>query len=550
MANRLAELEADLGIVRRPATRRQTGDSARGTIKATHPARRKARALERPVDYSVPGIVPVLRQPSGLTCWATVTTMMVSWKQGRSLPIETALEGIGQIYLNMFSANQGLSAAEKPVFLAAAGLVAEPPQNPSMEGWEAMLRRFGPLWVTTDEAQGPRWAIHARIMTGIHGDGTPGGTTIDLIDPAGGREYSERFTTFIRKFEEETRTTGRMRVQIVHWPHDAGFGLQQRLLRGEPRTRRAERHPERAFAAPVAAIELGLAVFSTGQSLLSGGDLSYEAAEASYEHPNTPPDTPAKKVNVDFVIFADHPRAGFDDQEFWFRLEFEHNGYDLRKCRIGLLRDQSSKMISSSFHVSFRPVGDSRPSDPEARILYMIDGRWDPIWRGDYSFRGELLIKADGSATLKIEGERNWVYIRKNAFTNRRATRLPTPQRITVYHDVLFAPAGSDRVTPAAERELLEWFERVSQSKRTQLEKGEIPILVHGHASTTGTVTENRELSRRRAENVRQILRDTLGGEARIDIRAHGERQAGTPDETEDPTKRRARVEITEYLNP
>jgi hypothetical protein len=194
-----------------------TGANGNGKAKA---AWRSVRAFNAPVSYRVSGIVPPLRQPTSMTCWATVTTMMVCWRQNQSMSIDTAIGGIGSQYLAKFQANQGLASAEKGPFLAAAGLVAEPPMCYSIEGWLQLLRTYGPLWVTTDEDPSKNFAIHARIMVGIEGDGTPEGTSVRIVDPATGTEYSEDVPTFTRKFEEEalhSKPDQPLRIQVVHW---------------------------------------------------------------------------------------------------------------------------------------------------------------------------------------------------------------------------------------------------------------------------------------------------------------------------------------------
>jgi uncharacterized protein YycO len=197
---------------------------------------RRSRGFNVPVNYEVPNEVPAIRQPSSMTCWATVTTMMMSWLDGKRrnasvvLPIPEALARVGQTYVNKFNANKGLATEEKAPFLAAAGFVALNPQSFPVSEWEAMLRTYGPLWVTTDEDASPGFAIHARIMTGIKGDGTPDGTQVSIVDPAGGRTYKEKLSTFIRKFEEEAHDTDPrtpLRIQVVHWPHNAALTLQQ-----------------------------------------------------------------------------------------------------------------------------------------------------------------------------------------------------------------------------------------------------------------------------------------------------------------------------------
>jgi len=241
MPNRLEELANSLGPA---ATRSRERSRKRGKKKAravaapppsslptapTAPSRaygaraRIARAAAA-IDYSVPGLVEPLAQPSGMTCWATVTAMMMMWREQKSMTIPTALGRVGTAYVTKFTNDQGLTAAEKATFLAAAGLAYEYPQSLTAAGWEGLLRRYGPLWVTTDENPGAGFSIHARIMTGIHGDGTDAGTSIDIVDPAGGRAYKENFGTFRTKYEAEAMDPKRpVRIQIVHWAHDVGL---------------------------------------------------------------------------------------------------------------------------------------------------------------------------------------------------------------------------------------------------------------------------------------------------------------------------------------
>jgi uncharacterized protein YycO len=235
--NRLVELEAAL-LKERERHLKGKGSASGTPGQAVYPQglarylRRRgvrSRALDLPVNYTVPGIVPVTAQPTGNACWATVFTMLYSWKEGQSIRIEDALAQVGERWVRIFQADTGLSSGDKVGFVAAAGLVAEPPMNPSVEGWERMLRDYGPIWVTTDEAPGLPWAIHARVITAIRGDGTPSGTQFTIIDPAGGRQYTESIATFMPKYEEEVLRTGHTRIQILHWPRDARFGAAKAL---------------------------------------------------------------------------------------------------------------------------------------------------------------------------------------------------------------------------------------------------------------------------------------------------------------------------------
>jgi hypothetical protein len=197
----------------------------------------RARAFDT-LQYDVPGNFWVLAQPSGMACWATVFTMLKSWRSQREMSIDQALATVGQRWVDIYRADTGLSGDDKPTFLSTAGLVAEPPQSFSIQGWETLLRNYGPIWITTDEAPGAAWAIHARIITGIHGDGTPEGTKFKIVDPAGGRRYEESIAVFIPKYEEEVIRTGFMRVQVVHWQAD-GRSEQRSISYGRslPRAR-------------------------------------------------------------------------------------------------------------------------------------------------------------------------------------------------------------------------------------------------------------------------------------------------------------------------
>lgn len=203
------------------------GDDARFPRRARASAGDTLSAAQ--VGYSVPGLVPPLAQPSDWTCWAASTTMMESWKQSTVLGIDVVARQLGEPFTTMVRTNQGLSATQKPVLLQRTGMRAEPPQNYTAAGWESLLRAHGPLWVTTDEGLTCRPMIHARIMTGIRGDGSPGGTTVMLIDPADGSEVREPLGEFVRKFEREAVNMRRracgaqpgplppFRVQVVHW---------------------------------------------------------------------------------------------------------------------------------------------------------------------------------------------------------------------------------------------------------------------------------------------------------------------------------------------
>jgi hypothetical protein len=177
--------------------------------------------LSAPVDYTVPGTIPKIAQPTDNTCWAATATMMLSWKDGKTYPITEVINKAGNFYRGKFDRDQGLSGAEKPDFLRSLRLRAEPPQSYSVNGWLSLLRTNGALWVTTNEGSNQRFAIHARIVKGIVGDGSADATFLSIIDPAGGREYSESVSVFTKKMEDVARADlgdgAELRPQVVHF---------------------------------------------------------------------------------------------------------------------------------------------------------------------------------------------------------------------------------------------------------------------------------------------------------------------------------------------
>lgn len=159
------------------------------------------------LPYDVPGQKVILAQPSSMACWATVYTMMKSWKDQASYDIRTAVDAVGDKYRDYFDSNTGLPASEFGPFLTAAGMTHDPMMNLAIDGWEQELRAYGLLWVGTLASPSPLSGLHSRIVQGMHGDGTPTGTTMRMIDPDGGQEYDEPFGVFIQKYENAFRQT-------------------------------------------------------------------------------------------------------------------------------------------------------------------------------------------------------------------------------------------------------------------------------------------------------------------------------------------------------
>ena len=173
-------------------------------------------------SYQVPGFKPILNQlalnpPRPFGCWATVYTMMVSWKLQQSFDIREALGRVGAVYQEMFDIDSGLSQADAVTFLRAAGMHYEPMANQDVKGWFHLLKQYGLLWVSARSETSH--ATHSRIVEGIRIDDLVHGHMVSLmiIDPWGGRRYLELFTTFLNKYEGARQDHKGMYFQIRHF---------------------------------------------------------------------------------------------------------------------------------------------------------------------------------------------------------------------------------------------------------------------------------------------------------------------------------------------
>jgi Papain-like cysteine protease AvrRpt2 len=67
-------------------------------------------------------------------------------------------------------------------------------QHYTPEGILSLLQNHGSIWVNYNDS-----GMQTRIITGIFGDGTPEGTNLQIIDPAGGCSYQESFNCFVER---------------------------------------------------------------------------------------------------------------------------------------------------------------------------------------------------------------------------------------------------------------------------------------------------------------------------------------------------------------
>lgn len=136
---------------------------------------------------------PVLlyAQPTGMTCWSAATTMLFG---------TTFSAGPGSARLGTTG---GLNASFTNIhaFANSYGLHLHAPQSWTMAGIIDLLRR-GPVAM-----MGALPSLHAVVIGGVSGDGTPDGTILTIYDPWPpnvGRKYQVSYGAMLRQFPMAT----------------------------------------------------------------------------------------------------------------------------------------------------------------------------------------------------------------------------------------------------------------------------------------------------------------------------------------------------------
>lgn len=158
-------------------------------------------------------VIRQLKQPKSMDCWATALTILYSWKyKDNTIKIEDVVRKYGNNYVILFQTNSGIVSDEEKELYRLANLNVIQGVNPTIASWYNLLKKHGPLSITVD-ADPPLGTIHALVVNGIKGDGSPEKTFIDYVDPADGKQYNLKFSEFIKLYEGAASWP----LQIIHW---------------------------------------------------------------------------------------------------------------------------------------------------------------------------------------------------------------------------------------------------------------------------------------------------------------------------------------------
>lgn len=164
--------------------------------------------LEVPGSYRVVrhDVVP-LRQIGAMDCWATVFTMIASWKDGQEYQVAEVMEALGSSYLEYWRENTGLPGGHELDFVSRTGMTARPPAAYFLQSYVEMLEDHGPLWIIT----GDGISSHAKLLVGIFGPtfeedlASYQKAVFEFIDPATGMYVYQPALEFMEEFEKEAR---------------------------------------------------------------------------------------------------------------------------------------------------------------------------------------------------------------------------------------------------------------------------------------------------------------------------------------------------------
>jgi ABC-type bacteriocin/lantibiotic exporter with double-glycine peptidase domain len=153
-----------------------------------------------PISFDVPLII----QPTPVSCWAASLAMVVSFRDSAMYAVEDIASEAGMDVFSGYKWAQIQNAVSK-WSLKQEGSECAPPSF-----WAGLLRTFGPLWVV--EIGAP---THAVVVTGMQGDGTPENTTVVINNPAPANAGGAQQKSFL-DFENEFELGVRANAMIVH----------------------------------------------------------------------------------------------------------------------------------------------------------------------------------------------------------------------------------------------------------------------------------------------------------------------------------------------
>lgn len=152
------------------------------------------------VDYTVPGLISAVDQGNGNVCWCAATTVLNRWKDDNpNVTMDDVATKLGIAFQAKYIRGEALSYNDIPAWKSAAGMESQGQQCLGAEGWQTLLKTYGPLIVVID-GTGIGKINHAVVAFGIKGDGS-GSTLLSIANSNGGNIESYTLSEFAKIFE-------------------------------------------------------------------------------------------------------------------------------------------------------------------------------------------------------------------------------------------------------------------------------------------------------------------------------------------------------------
>lgn len=157
----------------------------------------------------------LLKQIHENSCWASVLSMMFSWKEEKIISEENILSPYNE-YLEVYknSDKAGITFKQEVALYQKLGLETEKQLNPTIKSWVEMIDTYGPLSITID-ARPPFGIIHAILILAIYGNENGLDTKVTYADPADVAIHEMDFLTFIKMYESKYSVD--WPIQIIHF---------------------------------------------------------------------------------------------------------------------------------------------------------------------------------------------------------------------------------------------------------------------------------------------------------------------------------------------
>jgi Papain-like cysteine protease AvrRpt2 len=149
--------------------------------------------------------VELVPQPTEVSCWAAALAMVISFRDQASYTVEDIASSANMDITRGYGWNNIRAA------VSTWGLREEGPMCAAPDYWASLLQTNGPLWIV--EVANP--GAHAVVLVGMHGDGTPEGTSVTLNNPWPPNQGVAEEKTFL-DFEREFDLGAKANAMIVH----------------------------------------------------------------------------------------------------------------------------------------------------------------------------------------------------------------------------------------------------------------------------------------------------------------------------------------------